>query len=152
MWDIGNGLGLLSFAGLFYLFIEVGQGARQRVHQLISYGVAGCALLHVLWLWIPDATLWHYMLWDAPYYMLAGWLSLLALAGTILIALPGARRFWYAGFVSFRRWHYWLSLSVVVTAWWHMTGSGFYISATEAALYALLFAALWQRQRLSKAS
>ena len=142
IWDTGNALGFVGFAGLLYLFLDVGRGARQRVHQQLSYAVALAVAGHVLWMWLPDETLWHYMTWDAPHYMLAGWLSLMTLTGMIIIALPGRRRFWHMSYQQFQNWHYWLSLGVICTSLWHMAGSGFYVSAVETMLYILLIVAV----------
>ncbi len=137
-WDTGNALGLLGFAGLLYLFLAVGSGRRQRLHQWTSYAVAAALAAHVLWLWIPDPTLWHYVSIQAPAYMWAGIAALLCVGATVWLALPAARRGWHRGYAAFQTWHYLLSLSAVVLALWHILGSGFYVSALESYLYAAL--------------
>lgn len=145
-------LGFVGFAGLLYLFIGVGRGPRQRLHQLLSYIITGVVLMHVLWLWLSDRTLWFYMTWDGPHYMLAGWLAVLLLTAMVILALPGKRRFWHISYQQFQRWHYWLSLGIIGTAYWHMVGSGFYISSLEAVLYGVLIGCViiaHQRQWLS---
>ena len=47
LWDSANALGFLAFGGFLYLFIDVGSGARQRIHKIISYAVAGALAGHV---------------------------------------------------------------------------------------------------------
>ncbi len=131
-WDIGNAFGFLAFAGLLYLFLDTGFGGRQRAHKLISYGTVALIGAHVLWLWVPDVTLWQYAAPDAPPYMLAGFAALVLVIAMILLALPALRRFWHTGHQNFKRWHYWLSLSAIGAAFWHIAGSGFYVSRLEA--------------------
>jgi len=140
LWDTGNALGFVGFAGLLYLFVDVGKGRRQKFHQHLSYCVLTVVLAHVLWLWISDPTLWFYMPWHAPHYMLAGWLALTLIVATIWLALPGQRRFWHATHRLFQRWHYGLSIGVIAAAYWHSVGSGFYISPLEAVCYGVLIA------------
>ena len=141
LWDLANTLGFLTFAGLLYLFLDVGRGRRQRLHQLFSYGVAVALVGHILLLWADDETLWYYMVWDGPHYMLGGWIAAVFMISMIILALPAGRRFWHLSYQQFQRWHYWLSLGVLLTAWWHMAGSGFYLSTAESGLYALLILA-----------
>ncbi len=151
-WDTGNVFGFVAFAGLLYLFIDVGRGARQKLHQHLSYGVFGVLLAHILWLWLSDKTLWFYMSWQGPHYMLAGWVAIVLLTAMVILALPATRRLWHINYTQFQRWHYWLSLAVIATSFWHMVGSGFYLSELEAVLYGLLIlgvAVAHQRQWLS---
>jgi hypothetical protein len=136
-WDSGNALGFLGYAGLLYLFIDVGFSRRQRVHQLISYAVTTTLVAHAAWLWIPDATIWHYLVWDGPAYMLAGCIALLLVLCIPVLALPGSRRKWHINHFQFKRWHYWLSVGSIMASYWHMVGSGFYLSDIEAVLLGL---------------
>jgi hypothetical protein len=141
-WDTGNAFGFACLACLLYLFLDVGKGSRQKIHQQLSYLTLIVLLAHVLWLWGSDPTLWFYMTWDSPNYMLAGWLALVLMLAAVITALPGQRRFWHLRYSSFQRWHYWLSLCIVAAAYWHSVGSGFYISRLEAALYGVSIALL----------
>ena len=136
-WDSGNALGFLGFAGMLYLFIDVGFSRRQRIHQLTSYAVTFTLVVHVAWLWVYDPTIWHYLVWDGPAYMLAGSIALLLVLCVPLLALPGNRRKWHINHQQFKRWHYWLSVGAILTAYWHMVGSGFYISDIEAVILLL---------------
>ncbi len=134
-WDTGNALGFVCLACLLYLFVDVGRGNRQKFHQQLSYLTLMVLLAHVLWLWASDPTLWFYMAWDGPHYMLAGWLALALMLATVILALPDQRRFWHPRYSSFQHWHYGLSMCVIAGAYWHSVGSGFYISRLEAVLY-----------------
>lgn len=136
-WDSGNALGLLGFAGLLYLFIDVGFSRRQRIHQLTSYAVTVTLVAHIVWLWVPDPTIWHYVVWDGPSYMLAGCVALLLVLCVPILALPASRRKWHINHLQFKRWHYWLSVGAIMCSYWHMVGSGFYISNIEAVLLLL---------------
>ena len=140
LWDTGNAFGFVCFAGLLYLFLDVGKGSRQKFHQHVSYLTIMALLAHVLWLWISDATLWFYMTWDGPHYMLAGWLALVLMLAVAILALPNQRRFWHGSYQQFQKWHYRLSLCVITATYWHIIGSGFYISRLEAVLYGVCIA------------
>ena len=80
LWDSLNVIGYAAFAGMLVLFSATG-GARTRTHQLISYGVAATILVHTIGHIAVDATVWHYLNWDAPVYMLAGLAALAAGGG-----------------------------------------------------------------------
>ena len=105
-WDTANAAGFLAFAGMLYLFIDVGAGRRNRIHQWISYGVAAALLVHVLWFVTTDPTIWHYLSWDAPWYMHTGLTALLFVIAIVVLALPVWRRWWGQNRQVFRSWHY----------------------------------------------
>ncbi len=135
-WDTANAFGFLAFAGMLYLFIDVGAGRRNRIHQWISYGVAGTLLVHVLWFIVTDPTVWHYLAWDAPWYMHTGLAALLLVIAIVALALPVWRRWWGQNRNAFRNWHYALSALGVGLAASHIIGSGFYVSSNlEIGLY-----------------
>ena len=131
LWDSGNAFGILGFAGMLYLFLDVGASRRQRIHQLISYGVMASLLIHVAWLWIPDQTIWYYMTLDGPVYMMAGSIALLLLIAVTILALPATRRVWHLHHRQFKRWHYGCSIIAISAGFWHIAGSGFYFSQFE---------------------
>jgi len=138
IWDAGNALGFLGLTGLLYLFLDVGAGPRAHTHKLIGCGVIGVLTAHVLVLWLPDQTLWHYVSTKAPGYMLAGLAAFVVTWTIIILALPRNRRLWHLSHRQFRRWHHCLSIVVIVTALWHVLGSGFYVDTLEAAAYCIL--------------
>lgn len=146
-WDVGNGLGFLAFAGLLLLFLNVGNGSRQRLHQWIGYGVLGSLLAHITWLWAADITIWHYLSSNAPAYMLAGWAALCLILAITILALPVTRRFWHGQFSNFQRWHRWLAWLSLLLVLWHMLGSGYYLSLLEAWLYGVLASCVWLANR-----
>lgn len=131
-WDTGNAFGFLGFAGLLYLFLDGGYSRRHHIHKLLSFAFATCLGLHLFWLWINDPTIWHYASLEAPRYMLLGLFSIVLVLVIILLALPATRKFWHGKHALFRRWHYALSLAAVASAYWHIIGSGFYVSTLEA--------------------
>ena len=128
MWDAANTLGFIAFAGMLYLFVDVGRGERNRFHQIVSYGAAAALAAHVGWLLAADRTIWHYLSPDAPPYMLTGLIALLLLSTIIVLALPRWRRIWQQRFRNFQRWHYWLSVCAIMMGGYHIWGSSFYIS------------------------
>lgn len=138
-WDSANALGFLAFAGMLYLFIDVGAGRRNRVHQWLSYATAASLLGHVAWFVSTDPTVWHYLAWDAPWYMLTGLAAFFCIAGVMILALPPWRRWWGQNRSAFRNWHYALSLAGIAAAASHILGAGFYISSgVEIVLYLAL--------------
>ena len=141
-WDGGNALGILAFSGMLYLFLDVGASRRQRIHQLISYGVMASLLIHVAWLWVPDQTIWYYMTWDGPAYMIAGSVALLLLVAVTLLALPATRKVWHLHHAQFKRWHYWCSFTAISGGFWHIAGSGFYFSSLESWLLLAVIVAI----------
>ena len=132
LWDTANALGIFVLAASLYLFLFIGSGRHSRAHQLISYGVIVAALGHVLLIWVPDKTIWHYAALDMPHYMWAGYAALLSIVVTVILALPGKRRFWHSRYKHFRNWHYYLSIVIIVFSLWHIIGSGFYFEFIEA--------------------
>lgn len=149
-WDAANALGLLAFALLLYLYFDTGSGHRQQIHKWLSY-LGGVALLaHVALLWIPDPTIWNYLSFAAPWYMLAGLLSLGLVVLITLISTPAKRRFWHGDYRRFQALHEWLALAVIATALWHMIASGFYLSTLESALLICLCVAIWALKRADR--
>lgn len=149
LWDTSNAMGFLAFGGLLYLFLDVGSGRRQRVHQLVSYMVVASLVNHILLMLVPDPTLWRYVGLDAPVYMHMGLIAFGLCLAMIVLALPQRRRFWHLSYPQFQRWHYWLSVSVIIASGWHILGSGFYLSTLEAWLLAALVAATFAAHRMS---
>ena len=131
LWDSANALGLVALAVSLYLFLFIGSGQHGRMHRILSYTIIACTIAHVLLLWIPDETVWHYLDTDMPDYMWGGLAALGALIATILLALPQFRRVWHSQYRHFKHWHYYLSLAIIFFSVWHITGSGFYFSETE---------------------
>ena len=150
LWDTANALGIFVLAASLYLFLFVGSGRHSRAHQLISYGVIVAAIGHVFLLWIPDKTIWHYAALDMPHYMWAGYVALLGLIATVVLALPTKRRYWHNRYKHFKSWHYYLSIAIIAFSLWHIIGSGFYFGLVEAwaiTIFAILVGVL---HRLSK--
>lgn len=144
-WDTANALGLFCLALVYSLFFEPGRSDRQKIHQWISY-MAIAALFGHIGLLLLDATVWHYLGFDAPFYMWAGLAALGGLCATVVLALPQSRRFWHHDHRRFTRWHQAISWLSLVAVLWHVVGSGFYVSWLESIGYALLALLLaWPR-------
>lgn len=140
-WDTANALGFFAFAAMLYLFIDIGAGRRNKIHQWISYSAAVALVAHVAWFIATDPTVWHYLAWDASWYMLAGIAAFFCVVAVVILALPAWRRWWGQSRLAFRNWHYALSLLGVAGAGAHILGSGFYVSSMlEVVLYLLLCA------------
>ena len=145
-WDIANAAGFLSLAFLLVLMLDAGAGKRQQIHKLISYLALAGLSLHAGML-LTDSTVWHYLNFNAPTYMWAGLLATIAVAASILLALPRIRRFWHRDYAGFARVHQVVSIVAVIGAVWHVLGSGFYVSQLEGVFYLLLIAGLWMARR-----
>lgn len=130
-----------------YLFIETGRGRRQRIHQLLSYSAVTALVIHILVLWVPDATIWTYFSYDAPHYMWAGIVATGCLVLIVVSSLPGSRRFWNTNHAAFKLVHVWLSAALVALSLWHIIGSGFYVSTFEGSLLVAMAIAVWFGQR-----
>ena len=126
-WDALNTLGWVAFGCMLYLFFETGGGPRTRIHQIISYVLLGGVLAHVGLHIVLDATLWHYLRWDAPLYMLSGTGALLVVIAIMVLALPAWRRRWGQSRTEFQQWHYWLSLTGIGLTAYHVLGTEFSI-------------------------
>lgn len=131
LWESANALGILALATSLYLFLFIGSGRHGRAHQLVSYCLIASAVGHVLLLWVPDKTLWHYAALDMPHYMWAGFAGLACILATALLALPLTRRYWHERHRHFKFWHYWLSIAIIAFSLWHISGSGFYFNELE---------------------
>lgn len=126
VWDAANAAGLLAFAGMLYLFLEMGAGKRSRVHRHCAYAVALLCVMHIVIMLTANATTWAYLTWDAPPYMWTGLGGALLLLLMVPVALPRWRRRWHANYKQFARWHYGWSLLVVGLSAHHILGSGYY--------------------------
>lgn len=142
LWDSANTLGVLTLAASLYLFLHVGSGKQARPHQLLSYGVVIAAIGHVLLMWIPDKTVWHYAAFDMPHYMWAGFIAFLGIIATLVLALPGSRRYWHNRYRHFKNWHYYLSIAIIGFSIWHIIGSGFYFDSPVEAWFVVIVAAI----------
>lgn len=147
VWDSGNAAGFVALAFFVYLFIETGRGHRQRTHQLLSYSAVTALVIHILVLWVPDATIWTYFSYAAPNYMWAGLIATGCLTLIVVSSLPGSRRFWNKNYAAFKLIHVWLSAALVALSLWHMIGSGFYLSTIEGGLLVTMAIVIWFGQR-----
>lgn len=152
-WDIANAFGLLAFALLLYLFVDVGLTNRSRLHQHLSYAMALLTCAHILWIWVPDPIIWTYLALDAPWYMQAGMASVGLILVSLLLALPATRRHWHGSYRKFRSLHLWLATASLIAATGHILGSGLYFSKVESVLFVLataLVAVLGKLNRLPR--
>ena len=139
-WDIGNGLGYLALSGSIIGFLSPGIARHQRAHQWTGYCTALLIIAHVLWLWVPNPTLWHYLTPDGPWYMHIALVSTALMGTSILLAVKSQRRRWHDSYPAFQRWHYWLAVATLVSAYLHIYGSAFYLGSMGLTLLAIVTA------------
>lgn len=136
LWDSAQLTGYLTFALLLYSVIDTGLGPRQRLHRHFGYLATGLLACHGFGLLLTDPPTLHYLSWQAPGYMLAGFAALLLLILLVVTALPRSRKPLHKSPADFRAWHQGLSISILLLALWHILGSGFYLGSVEPALLA----------------
>lgn len=141
LWDIGNGLGFLAFAGLLFQMIPVRRGRTLKQHELLGYTVLALTFAHAFWLLAGDGVVRFYLMPGAPVHMWLGLAALLALAALTLLARMPERKRLHRDYTRFRQVHRWLGFTLVFAAVGHILLSGFYMRAWWQAL-ALLAAVL----------
>ncbi len=139
-WDFLNGLGFAGLSGLIYLAVQGRARINNSAHQTFSYVVLSFVLIHCLGLLLLDSITLEYLHSGAPTYMWAGLLSAMLLALILFSALPSQRKKAFHKSQYFRGWHKYLSWLVMVTAVWHVLGSGFYLqNMTQYLVFSGLF-------------
>ncbi len=155
-WDLLAALGLCSATVVAFLGWDSESPAAQprlRLHRNLGFVAAGLATGHAFGYLIIDSTVLEYLMPAAPAYMLAGLVAWVVLIGITFTSAPGSRKRYYKGFPTFRRWHRGLFLILVVTAGWHILGTGFSLEApwqqglAAAVLCAVPVLAYWHRRR-----
>jgi Sec-independent protein secretion pathway component TatC len=109
------------------------------VHRNIAVVAAVLVWLHALGYLLVDPVSIEYFLPKAPGYMLVGLVSGIVLLGLTATAFPTIRRYCYASFGSFRRWHLALSVATLAGSVWHIIGTQFIVTG---AFRLTLFSAL----------
>ncbi len=135
-WDFSMALGAVATGGLALLpllsarwWVGIHRSATllrvvQRLHRDLAWWLTGFAALHVLAvLWLEPRTL-DYLLPTAPGYMLAGLVALLVLLALVVTSLGRVKRRWPQA--SWRRWHAFMSITVLAGIGWHLLGAGYY--------------------------
>lgn len=145
-WDWLGGLGLASLAFLLSLSWEAESPAPQprlTLHRNLAVAASILALAHALGYLITDPITVEYLKPTAPAHMLIGILGLLLTVGVTLTSLPDLRRRIYRRFRDFRHWHLGASIAALITAGWHVVGTGYLISTVwQLSAIVLLAAAL----------
>lgn len=127
-WEIGNGIGFLALALLLVVILNGrGKHGHSLDHRWLGVVAFSTVFAHIVWLLIGDPIIWEYLKWGAPHYMVAGLMSAGLLLLVTVSSLVSLRNTSYNGHKSFRRWHSWLSILIVVTALAHIVFSRFYI-------------------------
>lgn len=127
-WAVGNALGFLALAALFYLSMDARNGAKISTHQAISYAVFGLVIAHGLWFLLGDTTVIEYLKPGSPAYMWSGVLAFFLIGFLLFGSTRLARRTEYSDAASFRLWHKWVAIGVLITSIYHIAGSGFYLN------------------------
>ncbi|MCY1392816.1 hypothetical protein D9M71_76970 [compost metagenome] len=134
-WDFANAAGLLAAIILLLLFVYHGRPLLRPffdgkffmvLHRDLGYLVVIFLLLHVGILLLDEPLLLDELLPWAAYFMLAGVLATLLLIALIPLSLPSLRHKVWPRHASFKHWHYWLGVAIVVLAAVHILGAGFY--------------------------
>ena len=142
-WEAANALGFVAFAGLLIL---VANGYRKsghsHFHRWLGITVFAAMMLHALWFIIADSAVLEYLVPGAPVYMVLGMSAFLFSILLTVSSLKRPRKAAYTSGGSFRFWHNWQSIVIVVLSLLHISLSGFYfVSPSQWALLAM-FAAL----------
>jgi hypothetical protein len=141
-WDWLGGIGFAALAVLVGLALEAESPARQPrlfAHRNIAVVATVLVWLHALGYLALDPVSIEYLLPKAPGYMLVGLVSGIVLLGLTATAFPTIRRYCYASFGSFRRWHLALSVATLAGSVWHIIGTQFIVTG---AFRLTLFSAL----------
>ena len=104
---------------------------------------------------VADSVSIEYLLPTAPGYMLVGLASGMLLLVLTATAFPTIRRYCYASFGSFRRWHLALSVATLAGSVWHIIGTQFIVTgAFRLTVFSVLVIGLpvlaYQRRRAGK--
>jgi DMSO/TMAO reductase YedYZ heme-binding membrane subunit len=143
IWDWLGGIGLVAMGFLLSLCWEAESPARQprlNVHRNLAMAALTLSTLHGVGYLVTDPISIEYLKPTAPLHMLIGIIGFMLLLLLTLTSLAGPRRRLYAGFRSFRRWHIWMSIAVVATAFWHVLGTGYLINGVPRTGLFTLFA------------
>ena len=130
-WDWLGGIGFAALAVLVGLALDAESPARSpRLFAHRNFAVVATVLvwLHALGYLALDPVSIEYLLPTAPGYMLVGLVSGIVLLGLTATAFPHIRRYCYASFASFRRWHLALSVAALAGSIWHIVGTQFIVT------------------------
>ena len=128
-WAIGNATGLVAFAQLLILAGNGRSGLGRTVrHRWLGLSVFFMVILHGLWFLAGDSVTLEYLKCGAPHYMVAGLFSTALLLLVTVSSLVSVRNRVYATSNSFRTWHRWLSVFIVLSALIHIVLSGLYLT------------------------
>lgn len=141
VWDIGNAIGFVAFAGLLYLSMSSGTGIDVQAHQFLGFAVLGVATAHVFWFLLIDPAVIEYIKPGAPVYMWAGVISFVLLAVLIFIGLPEYRLRLHKRYAKFKYWHRVLAIITIAGAGYHIVASGFYLHTVHQMLLFLILTA-----------
>jgi|TARA_Y100000310_G_scaffold338665_1_gene429028 hypothetical protein len=141
IWDIGNGLGFVAFAGLLYLSKFGGCGENVSAHQLLGFTVLGVTTAHVYWFLLFDAVVMAHIKAGGSVYMWMGILGFVLLAMLIFISLPERRIYVHKSYAVFKYGHRVLALATIMGAGYHIVASGFYLNTSYQVVFFLILVA-----------
>lgn len=140
-WDLANGLGFASLAGLLVLFVSSAKPIGVTAHKHLGFAAFGFAVAHILMLLLGDGAVVTYLRTGAPVYM---WVGLVATALFIALlwhSVQPLRTTLHGNFSAFGWWHRWLAIVCLGLAVWHIAASQFYLRTLPQVLVICLFAA-----------
>ena len=130
-WEAANAFGFVGFAGLLILLANgYSKSGHSHFHRWFGITVLVAMLVHSLWFLIADAAVLEYLLPGAPVYMVLGISALLFCILLTVSSFRKLRRVAYVSTRSFRFWHNWQSIVIVILSSIHIASSGFYFVST----------------------
>jgi hypothetical protein len=130
-WEAANAFGFIAFSGILVLMANgYSKSGYSHFHRWFGIVIFVSMLIHALWFLIEDATVLEYLLPGAPVYMVLGISALLI---SVLITASSFKRPAKVSYVNartFRYWHNWQAILILVLSALHIAMSGFYFRAT----------------------
>lgn len=144
LWDLANGVGFAAIVCVLVLSLETGRGlGAVKRHERIAWFCLILVLLHAGIFLVSDSVVIEYLKLSAPMYMLVGIGATLLLLALAVSSQPSIRRRLWAGHASFKQIHWWLAMSMLGLAVYHVAGSAFYLRAFwQQALFVVAMIAL----------
>ena len=126
-WEAANAIGFVAFAGLLILLANgYRKAGYSHFHRWVGITVFAAMLLHSLWFLIADEAVLQYVLPAAPVHMVLGISALLISTLLTASSFQRPRKVAYTNAKTFRYWHNWQSIFIVVLSALHISLSGFY--------------------------
>ncbi|MFJ4396722.1 ferric reductase-like transmembrane domain-containing protein [Pseudomonas sp. NPDC089396] len=136
VWDFANISGLFSAVFMLILFIYSGRPLGKpyydgkffmNLHRDLGYAATALAVIHIGTLLTKEPLTLAYLLPSASWTMQSGMWAIILLIFALPVSLPSVRKKMWRTQKSFKRWHYGLSVAIMLLTLLHIVGAGFYI-------------------------